>query len=219
MPLSADQTAMLELLLDGGQDYEELADLFGLDQSEVRDRARAALAEIGGSDPDRNAPLSDYLLGKADPIDRADAVRRLKEDPDDHALAAAHPGRPGRDLSRDRVGQAAARPRRRPLHAQAARRRLGASRLARAAPATSPSSLDDRQKRLIAILGGGAIILIVIILAITGVFGGGDSSDSTDSSTSASALDLANGHRRQRQRLRDDPAQGSPAATLPVPGA
>ena len=50
----------------------------------MRARARAALTELVGADPDRNVGLTDYLLGQADPIGRADASRHLRERPDDH---------------------------------------------------------------------------------------------------------------------------------------
>ena len=86
MALTPDQTAVLELLL-AGQSYCELEELLGLDEIEVRSRARAALTELGGADPDRNVGLSDYLLGQADPIGRADAARPLRQDTADHVLA------------------------------------------------------------------------------------------------------------------------------------
>ena len=53
----------------------------------MRARARTALTELAGADPDRHVGLTDYLLGQADPIGRADAVRHLKDDPEDLALA------------------------------------------------------------------------------------------------------------------------------------
>ena len=53
------------------------------------DQAWPALTELGGADPDRNVGLTDYLLGQADPIGRADASRHLRDDPGDHALATA----------------------------------------------------------------------------------------------------------------------------------
>src|SRR5919204_5222035 len=86
VPLSADQKAMLQLLLERGQSYDDLASILGVGSDEVRSRARTALEELAGADPDRNVALTDYLLGQADPIDRADAVRHLKDDPDDLAL-------------------------------------------------------------------------------------------------------------------------------------
>ena len=82
MTLTSDQQATLQLLLERGQSYSDLAQLLGVDEDEVRERARGALAELGGADPDRNVGLTDYLLGEADPIGRADASRHLREDPD-----------------------------------------------------------------------------------------------------------------------------------------
>src|SRR3954471_1227796 len=87
MAISADQQATLQLLLERGQKSSDLARLLGQDDGEVRARARAALTELGGADPDRNVGLTDYLLGQADPIGRADAVRHLRDDPGDRALA------------------------------------------------------------------------------------------------------------------------------------
>jgi hypothetical protein len=82
-----EQRAMLQLLLEGGQGYDDIGSLLGIAPDEVRSRARAALTEIGGADPDAQVGLSDYLLGQADPIGRADAVRQLQGDPDANALA------------------------------------------------------------------------------------------------------------------------------------
>src|ERR671937_260498 len=87
MPLSADQRALLGLLLERDQSYADISGLLGISRDEVRFRARAALAALGVEDPDRNVGLTDYLLGQADPIGRADAVRHLREDPADRALA------------------------------------------------------------------------------------------------------------------------------------
>jgi hypothetical protein len=87
VPLTDEQRAMLQLLLEGGQGYEDIGSLLGIPPDEVRSRARAALREIGGADPDAQVSLSDYLLGQADPIGRADAVRHLQGDPDANALA------------------------------------------------------------------------------------------------------------------------------------
>jgi Sigma-70, region 4 len=85
--LTDEQRAMLQLLLEGGQSYEDIGSLLGITPEEVRSRARAALTEIGGADPDAQVPISDYLLGHADPIGRADAVRHLQSDPEANALA------------------------------------------------------------------------------------------------------------------------------------
>ena len=87
MAVTDEQRAMLQLLLEGGQGYDDIGSLLGIAPDEVRSRARAALTEIGGADPDAQVGLSDYLLGQADPIGRADAVRQLQGDPDANALA------------------------------------------------------------------------------------------------------------------------------------
>ncbi|HKH42286.1 MAG TPA: hypothetical protein VKA41_10585 [Solirubrobacterales bacterium] len=87
MALTDEQRAMLQLLLEGGQSYDDIGSLLGIAPDEVRSRARSALTEIGGADPDAQVGLSDYLLGQADPIGRADAVRHLQSDPEANALA------------------------------------------------------------------------------------------------------------------------------------
>jgi hypothetical protein len=85
--LTDEQRAMLQLLLEGGQSYEDIGSLLGIGPDEVRSRARSALREMGGADPDARVGLSDYILGQADPIGRADAVRQLQADPEANALA------------------------------------------------------------------------------------------------------------------------------------
>lgn len=78
---------MLQLLLEGGQGYEDIGSLLGVPADQVRSRAREALREMGGADPDAQVSLSDFLLGQADQIGRADAIRHLQGDPDANALA------------------------------------------------------------------------------------------------------------------------------------
>jgi hypothetical protein len=86
--LTDEQRTMLQLLLEGGQGYEDIGSLLGIGPDEVRTRARSALREMAGTDPDAQVPLSDYLLGQADPIGRADAVRQMQSDPEANAVAA-----------------------------------------------------------------------------------------------------------------------------------
>src|SRR5918997_6205156 len=88
MALSPDQQATLQLLLQRGQRYSDLATVLGVEETEVRVRARSALTELGGTDPDRNVGLTDYLLGQADPIGRADASRHLRDHSEDRVLVA-----------------------------------------------------------------------------------------------------------------------------------
>lgn len=166
MTLSADQRATLELLLGRGQTYADLSQLLDASEAEVRERARSALEEIGGADPDRNVELTDYLLGQADPISRADVVRHLREDGADHRLATELAAKlkqlvPDADLPRlpgePRAGRFL---RRDPSGEPAGGGEAAASRL-------SPS-----QARLLVALGAGAVLLVAIVLAVTGAFGG-----------------------------------------------
>lgn len=178
MALSADQTAVLELLL-AGQRFAELGELLGLDEAEVRTRAREALGELGGADPDRNVALSAYLLGQADPIGRADAIRHLRQDAGDHALAS--------DIAERlrEIAPAADLPELPPRGAGGARLRKPAAPAARRPSAPGAGLPSILQNRLYVGLAAGAVALVAIVLAVTGVFSGDDepSSSSSDSTT------------------------------------
>src|SRR5215210_1362613 len=88
MAISEDQRALLQLLLESGQDYGDIGELLGISEADVRSRANATLRELGGGrDPDADVALTDYLLGQADPIGRADVVRHLQRDPEAMTLA------------------------------------------------------------------------------------------------------------------------------------
>jgi hypothetical protein len=169
MAITADQRAALQLLLEREQTYADLARLLAVEEAEVRARARAALTELGGADPDRTVGLTDYLLGQADPIGRADASRHLREDADDHALAVTLSERlremfPGADLPR-LPGEP-----RRPRRLRPARATAGQD----GEPRRGPGGLSSSQTRLIVVLGSAAVLLIAVVLAITGAFGGDD---------------------------------------------
>ncbi len=192
MAITADQQATLQLLLERGQSYTDLAQLLGQGTDEVRSRARAALTELGGADPDRNVGLTDYLLGQADPIGRADAVRHLRDDPADHRLAvelcetlramypaAELPRLPGEPRSGGR--------RRRPQQPAEA----GAESTPRRSPL---AGLTQSQTRVIAIAGVAGVLLLAVVLGIAGAFGGGGDDEpsaavSTGTSTTAAADD------------------------------
>ena len=178
MAVTPDQQATLQLLLERGQSYADLARLLGQDEADVRARARAALTEIGGADPDRNVGLTDYLLGQADPIGRADASRHLRDDPADHQLAT--------ELCETlRAMYPAAELPRLPGEPRGSRRR------SRPAPppdeagdaSAKRSGLSGAQTRTILIAASAGVLLLAIVLAIAGAFGGGND----DTSTSAAA--------------------------------
>ena len=182
---------MLQLLLERGQSYEDIAGLLGGSSDDVRKRARAALEELSGDDPDREVGLTDYLLGQADPIGRADVVRHLQSDPEALAQAEELEAKlrllaPDADLP--------------DLPQPKKRRRAAAAPVGPASPGGDAEPADDdddddggrsrlgagltpRQTRMFAGLAAGAVILLFAILAIAGVFGGGDDDTSTTTGT------------------------------------
>ncbi len=182
---------MLQLLLERGQSYDDLASILGVGPDEVRTRARTALTDLAGADPDRNVALTDYLLGQADPIDRADAVRHLKDDPEDLALVselaqklrlvapeAELPRLPGED--------------RQPRPRGSTRRRLpkplkklapAPKESADAEPSPPRTTLSRRQTQGIVVAACATVLVAVGVLAIAGVFNS-SSSGSTTTSTS-----------------------------------
>jgi hypothetical protein len=212
MPLTADQRAILQLLLERGQSYADLSGLLDVEEGEVRRRAREALRELGGADPDRNVGLTDYLLGQADPIGRADAVRHLQDNPDDHRLA----GELAAELRE--IFPAAELPRLpgEPRGGRFLRRAPRAPEKPERAP--HAARLSARQGRMVAVLGTAAILLIGIVLGVTGAFGGDD--DSGGGTPAAEAEDgteaIAGGDELTRVEL--TPERGGNATGVAVFG-
>jgi hypothetical protein len=175
--LSAEQKAILELVLKRGRSYDQLADTLGMSESRVRDLARDALVELAPLsarrvEQDWRGQLADYVLGQQTGpestatrghLRRSEAARTwtrslldsldgLYEDGNLPAIPDPERGRPRRERTEAR-----------PL-----------------IPA------DGRRRRLYA--GGGAaalLILIVVLLWPIGVLTGGD--DGGGASTASSA--------------------------------
>src|SRR5215210_2373452 len=200
MALTDEQRTMLQLLLEGGQTYEDIGSLLGIGADEVRSRARSALGEIAGGDPDAQVGLTDYLLGQADPIGRADAVRHLQSDPEAQALAQKIAAQlqllaPDADLPQLPGGKA--KRAKRPADADEPRdstatapRALPGSAGAGALAASARTRWDEHRQQSAIILAAVAAVLIVGVLWLTGVIGGGDDG-SSDSSTSLLGYPLA----------------------------
>src|ERR687898_2482403 len=67
--LSAEQRAIVELVLGQGKTYNELADMLGMPESRVRGLARDALVDLApvsvrGVEEDWRGQLADYVLGQ-----------------------------------------------------------------------------------------------------------------------------------------------------------
>jgi hypothetical protein len=215
MAMSADQRATLQLLLERGKSYGDLAQLLGQPESEVRARARAALTELGGADPDRNVGLTDYLLGQADPIGRADASRHLRDDPADYELAAGLSDRLREEFPAAELPRLPGQPR--PAGGGLLRRTPPPSAAAPGAKfERRRSGLSVSQTRLIVICTSAAVILIAVVLAITGAFGGSDEGEATAGEASTSTTASQTDEQIQRVALR--PVSGGNATGTAIFG-
>ena len=202
MALTDEQRAMLQLLLEGGQGYDDIGSLLGIPPDQVRSRARDALREMGGADPDAQVQLSDFLLGQADPIGRADAVRHLQNDPEANALASRlltqlrliAPKANLPEIPAPKGGRAAATP----ASALGAGSSPGTppereSAAGRLTGAVRGAGGSKRGNQMIAIGVAVGALLLVGILAIAGVFGGdeGDGGGGSETETTATGGDTA----------------------------
>jgi hypothetical protein len=206
MPLKGDERALLQLVCERGQSYEDIAGLLGTDVAGVQAKARAALTELGGADPDVEVGITDYLLGQSDPIGRADVIRFLQQDRHYLVLAqrlelALLELAPGANLpklpeSRGKRRRAAVPPAGEPLDATpeapapTATAATATSAASTATPATrAPARRPARpprpasQSRTIGLFAGAGVVLLIVILAVAGVFSGDDSSATTGSTT------------------------------------
>jgi hypothetical protein len=78
--LPADQRAVLQLVLQRGRSYDDIAKLLSIDRAAVRQRALAAFDELGPQTrvlPERRALITDYLLGQLPTIPAQDVRDRL----------------------------------------------------------------------------------------------------------------------------------------------
>jgi hypothetical protein len=181
--LQGDQRALLQLICERGQSYEDIAGLLGGNAGDVRERARAALTEIGGADPDADVALTDFLLGQADPIGRADAIRHLQADPE--ALDLARRIQTGLavivpDAEQPKLPEPRGKRRRAALPDKADTPPPPAAR------ASAEGDEPNRRPALIAGLAAVGLLLVVGILALAGVFSGsGDDAAATDTTTTA----------------------------------
>lgn len=176
MPLSEDSRALLQLLLGRGKSYSDISGLLGIDEAEVRKRATQALAEIDPSGPAPDAELTDYLLGQADPISKAEITNRISADPalkdrtdslaDQLRLLVPAATLPGAVKATSKPASASTASKNvDPPESTGGRGGLG--------------SISSHQRRLIAVLLGAALLAVVVILMVTGVFGGSDDEGDT----------------------------------------
>lgn len=156
MALSGEQRAVLDLLLGRGLDLDRIAQLTRVPVTDVRGRARGALAAIGDGDPGED--VAALLLGHATPDAQRRARAALAADPVARERAAriaqtlqvGWPGYDAPDLPEPDVGADAAR-----------------------APAPRPGSRTWTW----ALVGGAVVAAVLVVLAATGRLAGGDDAE------------------------------------------
>jgi hypothetical protein len=208
--LSAEQKAVIELVLGSGRSYDALADMLDATPSRVRELAREALTELSPStasrvDPEWRGQLADYVLGQQSGPESTATKSHLRRseaariwtysllDSLDHLYAnglkpsvpaaedgAAAAPRRERERKRERV---------RPAREEKPERERKREPLRRPAAEAEKDELSDearavvRRRRIVGGAIGVAVIagIVALILALTG--GGG--SDNKKSSTTA----------------------------------
>jgi Anti-sigma-K factor rskA/Sigma-70, region 4 len=175
--LSAEQRAIVELVLQQGKSYEELAAMLAMPETRVRELARDALVDLapvtaGGVEEDWRGQLADYVLGQqAGP--EATATRGH--------LRRSEPARAWARSLLDSLDQLY-RNGSMPAIPDGERRRRGRTPRAAAAPADRSTAGREpapdaavKRRRLLAVLGAAAaLVLVAVLVWPVGVLTGGD---------------------------------------------
>jgi hypothetical protein len=187
--LSADQQAVVELLLQRGKSYDELAELLGMPEDRVRELAREALVKLtpvtaGQVESDWRGQLADYVLGQQTGPEATATKGHLRRS--EAARAWARSLLDSLDtLYQDGMPQV-------PAGDRAVRERRP-RRAEREKPATRPSgtlspAAQDAVRRRRLLAGGGALaalLLVALLLWPIGLLTGGDEGENSSSQASS----------------------------------
>jgi hypothetical protein len=188
--LSDEQRAIVELVLQQGKSYDELADMLGIPQERVRERARDALVELApvsvrGVEEDWRGQLADYVLGQqAGPevtatrghLRRSEAARSWTRS----LLDSLEQLYPNGDLPAIPEGERARRA------GPAPQRSAGAGSTERGPLA--PSALAAvRRRRILAGAAAALVVLVAVLLWPIGLLTGDDNGGNPDSGAQASS--------------------------------
>lgn len=197
MRITDDQRALLQLLLEQGHSYEDIASLLGIEVDEARQRARDALTEMAGEDPDAVVAVTDYLLGQADSIARADVERQLSADPQTRELVSKLEMQLRLLAPAARASESPKPPVAKPSSPQSQPQSRSTPRIR----LPEMPSLPHMDRRLAAAAGGGLLLVVLVVLLATGVFGGDDGGGSGETADDGGARQAtANGGGQQPTR-------------------
>jgi len=200
--LSPEQRAIVELVLQQGKTYPELAEMLGMPESRVRELARDALVELApvsvrGVEVDWRGQLADYVLGQQSGpeatatkghLRRSEAARSwarsLLDSLEQLYVNGSVPAIP--EGERGRAKRAAAEPSAAPAAAG-----LGA------APSGARGLASDpvMRRRLLAGAGAAAVILLAVLVWPIGLLTGDD--DKTSSASSDNQASAQGGNQNQ----------------------
>jgi hypothetical protein len=168
--LSEDQKAMIRLLAQREQGYDDIAALMGLSVEEVRAKVKDALAELERSGESVEVPPPPPAPDPTPP-----PAEEKPEPPAPEPPKAVEPPKAPEPSPAPPPVPAAAEPPKAPAVKEKSSSRLPLPK--------------DRDARL-GLYAGAAVVVIFVVLLVTGVFGGGESSDS---STTASGGESTQG--------------------------
>lgn len=191
--LPPDQRAVIDLVLQRGRSYDDIARLLAIDRAAVRARALAAFEAIGpdtGISPDSRALITDYLLGQLPDRVAEQTRERLASSPYDRAWA--------RVLASE-LGQVASKPL--PEIPDGAHAVASAGRASEPAPGAGERAsegatesrprersqrrsprLSDRPSSVrggAIMLGVGALVVVALVVVLVIAIGGGSSKHTT----------------------------------------
>jgi Sigma-70, region 4 len=204
--LPPDQRAVIDLVLQRGRSYDDIARLLAIDRAAVRARALAAFDALGpdtGIAPESRALIADYLLGQLPDRVAEQTRERLATSPYERAWARVLASELGPVASQplpeipdgSRAGASAARA------DSAPGRDGGVDQDVDAKPGTdrprprergarrSPRRSDRPSSRLggAIMLGVGALIVVAVVVVLIVVLGGGSKKSSSSSSVASGA--------------------------------
>ncbi len=192
--LPADHRAVLQLVLQRGRSYDDIAQLLSIDRTSVRERALSALDALGprtGVPPERRALITDYLLGQLPSRISEETRNRLADAPGERAWARvvaselaplASGGLPEIPTGASRREPADASPardaeppprRREPIAAP------GAPRMARGATGTPGGPPSSRRGGALLLAGLGLLAVIVVVVLVIVLSSSGSSTSSS----------------------------------------
>jgi hypothetical protein len=183
--LSAQQRAIVDLILKRGQSYEQLAEKLGMPEARVRElavEALTSLAPVSAAEVDEGVrpQIADYLLGQQAAPESAATRGQLRRSESGRAwsrsvLDSLEHLYPKGDLPSIPSADSAAEPEpRAPKAAKAPKAPRERKTSAAGEPLSPEAAAVVRRRRLIAAVAGGVLLLFVLLVWPVGLLTGGD---------------------------------------------